>query len=110
MLKIIFKTQAVYYFLTGIWPILHLPSFLAVTGPKTDLWLVKMVGLLTVSIGLMLFFQAKNKPYILAISALLSYIAIDVYYVFGGVIPPIYLADAVVEVILLFLIVIYWKK
>jgi hypothetical protein len=30
--------QGVYFLLTGVWPIVHLPSFLAVTGPKTDLW------------------------------------------------------------------------
>jgi hypothetical protein len=26
-----------FYLLTGVWPLVHMPSFLAVTGPKTDL-------------------------------------------------------------------------
>jgi hypothetical protein len=38
--------QAAYYLATGLWPLVHLPSFEAVTGPKTDDWLVHMVGLL----------------------------------------------------------------
>jgi hypothetical protein len=36
--------QAGYYCLTGVWPLLHMASFEAVTGPKVDDWLVKMVG------------------------------------------------------------------
>ncbi|VTR52312.1 Uncharacterised protein [Sphingobacterium thalpophilum] len=46
------KIQGIYYCLTGIWPVIHISSFMAVTGPKTDLWLVKMVGLLSLAIGL----------------------------------------------------------
>ena len=38
--------EGVYFFLTGVWPVVHLPSFIAVTGPKRDLWLVRTVGLL----------------------------------------------------------------
>ena len=38
--------EGVYFFLTGLWPVVHLPSFIAVTGPKRDLWLVRTVGLL----------------------------------------------------------------
>jgi hypothetical protein len=42
---------AIYYALTGIWPILHMASFEAVTGPKVDRWLVKMVGALALANG-----------------------------------------------------------
>ena len=38
--------QAGYFVVTGVWPIVHMRSFLAVTGPKTDLWLVKTIGVL----------------------------------------------------------------
>lgn len=34
-------SQGVYFGATGLWPILHLPSFLFVTGPKIDTWLVQ---------------------------------------------------------------------
>ena len=30
--------QGVYYALTGIWPVVHIGSFMKVTGPKRDLW------------------------------------------------------------------------
>jgi hypothetical protein len=40
----ILALQALYYLATGLWPLVHLPSFEAVTGPKTDDWLVHMVG------------------------------------------------------------------
>ena len=43
---------SIYFMLTGIWPVVHMPSFIAVTGPKTDLWLVRTVGLLIAGIGL----------------------------------------------------------
>ena len=44
--------QAGYYLLTALWPLFHMDSFLKVTGPKTDLWLVKTVSVLLVAIGL----------------------------------------------------------
>src|SRR5262245_26510628 len=43
--------QALYYLATGLWPLVHMDSFLAVTGPKTDLWLVRTVGALIAVIG-----------------------------------------------------------
>lgn len=29
--------QGTFYLATGIWPLVHIESFVAVTGPKTDL-------------------------------------------------------------------------
>ena len=46
--------QGIYYTLTGVWPLVHVRSFLAVTGPKTDLWLVKTVGVLVAVIGVVI--------------------------------------------------------
>ena len=43
-----------YFLATGIWPILDIRGFMAVTGPKTDLWLVRTVGVLLVVIGVTL--------------------------------------------------------
>jgi cytochrome b subunit of formate dehydrogenase len=47
-------SQGSYYVLTGLWPLLHRSSFLAVTGPKVDLWLVNTVGALLAVTGLVL--------------------------------------------------------
>lgn len=46
--------HAGYLVLTGGWPLLHRRSFEAVTGPKTDFWLVRTVGGLATACGLTL--------------------------------------------------------
>ena len=43
-----------FYFFTGIWPIISIDTFQRVTGPKTDLWLVRTVGAVLAVIGLAL--------------------------------------------------------
>ncbi len=99
--------QAVYYGVTGLWPVVHLPSFEAVTGPKTDDWLVHMVGLLAVAIGAGLGVAvARNRARtlevtVLAAAAALAFAGIDLWYSLSGQIRLIYLADAAVELVLL---------
>ncbi|HZI04200.1 MAG TPA: hypothetical protein VEZ71_09275, partial [Archangium sp.] len=44
-------TQGIFYIATGLWPIVHLRSFEAVTGPKLEGWLVKTVGALIAVVG-----------------------------------------------------------
>jgi hypothetical protein len=100
--------QAAYYLATGLWPLVHLPSFEAVTGPKTDDWLVHMVGLLAAVIGAALGVavahdrQGAAEIVVLAAGAALAFAGIDFWYVLSGTISPIYLADALVELVLLF--------
>ena len=86
-------------------------SFMRVTGPKTDMWLVKMVGLLTVAISVTLFTGEKEGPTIkvLALSAALAYLAIDLYYYFNGTLNVVYLGDAVLEAIMIILVLIAKK-
>jgi hypothetical protein len=99
--------QAAYYLATGLWPLVHLPSFEAVTGPKTDDWLVHMVGLLAGVIGAALGVAAVHDRHrapdivLLAAGAALAFAGIDFWYVLNGPISPIYLADALVELALL---------
>ena len=45
------RLQAVFYIVTGVWPIVSMRSFEAITGPKVDRWLVKTVGALVAVIG-----------------------------------------------------------
>ncbi len=110
MKSMIFKLQGGYYFITGLWPVLHMPSFLALTGPKTDLWLVEMVGLLSASIGITLFLQTKDHPYTLGVLAALSYLVIDCIYVFKNVISPIYLCDATIQIMVLIWLFVSFKS
>src|SRR5690606_7125764 len=64
MIRIVTYLQGIYYLVNGIWPMLHMESFVAVTGPKEDYWLVRMVALLSISIGAAILSQKKG-PYVL---------------------------------------------
>jgi hypothetical protein len=94
--------QAAYFLITGIWPLVHLPSFMAVTGPKHDRWLVRTAGVLITAIGVALAVAAWRDDVdpamiVLAIAAAVGLAAIDVVYVAKRVISPIYLGDALCE-------------
>ena len=52
--------QGVYFLLTGVWPLISMRSFEAVTGPKVDRWLVKTVGVLIAVIGASLLADARR--------------------------------------------------
>ena len=99
--------QAAYYVATGLWPLVHLPSFEVVTGPKTDDWLVHMVGLLAAMIGAALGVAAVHdrvrapEIVVLAAGAALAFAGIDLWYVLNDRIAPIYLTDASIELALL---------
>lgn len=104
-LRLVALVQGVVYVLTGVWPLVHMASFLAVTGPKTDLWLVNTVGVLVAVIGAVLLTAVgRGLPRIeirlLGAASAAALAAIDIYYVTAGVIWPIYLADAVFEIVL----------
>src|SRR5436305_6669143 len=53
--------QGLYYLATGVWPLVSMDTFLMVTGPKTDLWLVDTVGVLVGVIGLVLLLAAARR-------------------------------------------------
>jgi hypothetical protein len=95
--------QGTYFTLTGLWPLLSMDTFLAVTGPKTDLWLVRTVALLIIAIGVTLLAAAKQNEAnlsvtVLAITSAASLAWVDAYYSLTGVIWPVYLLDAFPEV------------
>ena len=100
--------QGIYYFITGIWPLISINTFQAVTGPKADLWLVKTVGVLISIIGIVLVAAGLQGSvtfdiFVLATAAALGLTAIDVNYSLRGVISRIYLLDACAEVAILLL-------
>jgi hypothetical protein len=95
--------QGVFYVLAGMWAVVDLDSFMAVTGPKMDHWLVKTVGVLVTVIGAVLLSAARSRRVtreivLLGVGSALSLAAIDVFYASTGRISSIYLLDAVVEV------------
>lgn len=107
-LKLIALLQGTYWTVTGVWPLVHMPSFIWVSGPKTDLWLVRTVGLLLTLIGAVLLsagIQKRVTPEIkwLGIGGAASMAFIDFYYALQGVIWDIYMLDGVLEIILIIL-------
>lgn len=115
-LAIIALIQGIYYFLTGLWALLDINSFMEVTGPKTDIWLVKMVSVLILVISIVLIYSGLRKSVtveiiLLATASALGFIIIDVYYATIDRISDIYLLDAIAEAILLIAWgIIYFKK
>lgn len=115
LLRPVLRAQAAYYVLTGLWPLLHLPSFELVTGPKTDDWLVRMVGLTTVVIGATLWAGARPPRPVgpiafLAAGTAASFAAVDLVYGLDGRIRAVYLLDAVVELALLLALAVGWWR
>ena len=100
--------QGAYLLATGVWPLVRMPSFLAVTGPKTDLWLVQTVGVLVAAVGATLLLAAARRvtreAAFLGAASALGLGAVDVIFVTRGVIPPVYLADAASEAVF----VLWW--
>lgn len=98
--------QGAYYVATGVWPFVSMRSFLKVTSPKTDLWLVKTVGGLVGVIGgalLVAGLRRRVTPELKLVGAgsAAALAAIEGFYVLRRRIPPVYLADAAAEAVLL---------
>lgn len=106
MADLVALIQGIYFLVFGIWPLLSMRTFLKVTGPKTDLWLVKTVGLILAVIGVVLIYAQVNAEInvsliILAIGSALSLAVVEFVYAAKRVISPIYLGDAAVELVLI---------
>lgn len=93
-----------YYVATGIWPVLHLRSFEALTGPKREGWLVRTFGALVAVIGMTVLEVAGTTSRAagarLAMRSAAALAVADAVFVWRGRIRPIYLLDAVVELAL----------
>ena len=94
--------QGAFYFLTGLWPLFHLRSFLLVTGPKTDLWLVQTFGAVLAVLGAGIGSVGGRRGFSSDWIWLSLFVAVvlgacDMVFVVRGVISPIYLGDAAVE-------------
>jgi hypothetical protein len=96
--------QGIFYVATGLWPIFHMRSFEAVTGAKTDRWLVRTTGGLLAAVGAALIAGALDRRVgssralrVLGIGSAVVLGAADVIYASRGRISKIYLADAAAE-------------
>ncbi|MFC4874034.1 hypothetical protein [Negadavirga shengliensis] len=107
--------QGWYYLLTGIWPLIHIESFMWVTGPKLEIWLVKTVGVIITMVGTAFLLEAHYNDRslsmkLLAVLAALGFIYVDIHYVARGTIHPVYLTDAFAQSLLVLFWMIIWLK
>ncbi len=107
--------QGLFYVATGVWGLVDLASFQAVTGPKNDLWLVRTVAMLVLVVGSVLLVAAARlrvtfELLLLAVGCALGLAAIDVVYATAGAISAVYLLDAGVELGLLLAVVVGWLR
>ena len=98
--------QGAYYVITGVWPLVSIGTFQKVTGPKTDLWLVKTVGVVVGVTGGVLAGAGPRRQTapeipLLAVGSAAGLTGIDVVYVWRRRISRIYLLDAVAELALI---------
>ena len=103
MLRKLALIQGLFYLATGVWPLLDIVSFQAVSGPKTDLCLVRTVGVLVAVVGVVLLLSYRNRRItdeviVLAVGCALGLAAIDLIDSIAGRISAVYLADAAAEI------------
>ena len=93
--RILLGIQCIYTFITAVWSLVDIESFMLVTGYKTDIWLVKTVGAILVSISVCmathLFIKTDHLP--VMILGILSSI--------GDIISNVYLADGLAQILFL---------
>lgn len=100
--------QTAYYVPTGVWPLIPyvgIRTFEWITGPKADRWLVQTFGALVAVIGVVIGRAAKRgnitpEVELLAVGSALSLATADVVFVARRRISPVYLGDAVMNLII----------
>lgn len=107
--------QGLYFFVTGVWPLLHIESFIWISGHKYDIWLVETVGIVLAAVGIVLFSAGINRrinqeTFLLATLCAAGLAYVDIYYASIDRILDVYLLDAVAEIILIVLWFIFFPK
>lgn len=112
--RLLIGVQSMYMLITAVWPIVHIESFMDVTGPKEDIWLVKTVGALLIPMAIGLFLQMFTKINLTALilggGSAVAFSAIDFYYASNDVISDIYLADGFLQLLFLFCWAALWAS
>ncbi len=104
--------QGAYFFLLGLWPLIHINSFIDVTAIKSDFWMAKTIGLLLSVIGLVLLYawyhlQNANSLVLLGMASNVVLVGMESYYFSIGVLPTIYLVDTAMQSVLFIVWCIY---
>ena len=106
--KILHKTlliiQGIYSLVTAVWALVDIKTFMMVTGPKTDIWLVKTVAVLLIPISTSLLLSAFFvstfwQPMIVGLLSAIGLAVIDFYYSGNDTISKIYMWDGIAQCI-----------
>ena len=94
--------QGIYTFLTAVWALVHIKSFMWVSGYKTDQWLVKTVSVLLICMSIPWMMAAYRKKFpaeiiFLSVSSAIGLAAIEFYYSLKEVIYPVYAIDGALQ-------------
>ena len=100
--RTVLGTQSTYFLITALWPLVHYPSFEAVTGRKRDVWLVKTVSALLLPVAAALGMgalraQPSEEVRVLGAGSAIALGSVETFYALRGRIRPVYLGDAVIE-------------
>ena len=98
--------QGLYYVATALWSLFSVGTFQKVTGPKTDVWLVKTVGVLVAAIGGALVVAGVRRAqtpeiWLLGAGSAAGLAGIDAYYAARRRISAVYGLDALAELVFL---------
>jgi hypothetical protein len=113
--RIILGMQSGYYLLTGLWPLLHMSSFMEITENTTDPLLVKTIGILLVCAAITFLISLYNNEnsaavVFLSVSSAIGLLSIDIYYNLTDEISTLYLIDAALQLILLEAWIIFFGR
>src|SRR4051812_12998661 len=104
-LTLLLSVQTFYYLTTAIWALVDIEGFMQVTGPKTDIWLVKTVAVLLLAISVSFIFNLfihntdHRTSITLATTCCIVLAMIDFYYSGKHIISPVYSIDGVVQLL-----------
>ena len=103
VLDYILISQGIYYGVTSLWPFIHLASFEAVVGFKPDKFQLFTTSLLIFVIAVTLLMsvgQKKSRELLfLSVSTPLAFILVELW--FRNRIKPIFMLEAIVELLLI---------
>jgi hypothetical protein len=98
------RAHGAFNLVSGVWPLLHMRSFEAVSGPKVDRWLVRTVGGLLAANGVVQLRAADagedsalGLARQLGVGTALTLALIDLRYGIPGRIRRIYVGDALMQ-------------
>jgi hypothetical protein len=96
--------QGGYYFITAAWGLIDIDSFMDVSGPKTDIWLVKTVSAMLLAICAGIFTAILQREINLAVAVMcfaltISFAAIDFYYTLNKTIKWVYAVDGGLQIV-----------